>query len=131
MVGICLCESPPTDSGDDFFIFHREVFAPLLSENPNFLRMRIFKMVGETGGKRATMPASPLMFIYEWVGDEMPWNELTAAAQEEGWRTHIEGGLTWQAVLYHPTRYSETKEPEKDSKGIQKDGVESSETSSK
>ncbi|KAJ4301216.1 hypothetical protein N0V90_003307 [Kalmusia sp. IMI 367209] len=128
-ISVVTCETPPPEQIEEFWKWQKETYTPLLLEGPTFLRARILKEVGEERTDSA-MPSAPYMWVYEWEDDELPWMELTGAAQSKEWGKLIEGGLIWQGLCYHTKRYSEKFETSLSSSGQEEDGDEESETDS-
>jgi len=98
------------DGEEEFWKFHREEFVGSFMEDPAFIRAQVFKMVGDVGPEvRTIVPTGPYMFVYQWDCPEIPWTEVIAAAQTKGYVKHIESGIKWQGLNYHPIRFTEVQ----------------------
>lgn len=100
------------DIEEEFWKFHREEFVGSFMQAPEFIRGQVFKMVGDVPPNiKTVVPTGPYMFIYHWDCTEVPWSEVVAAAQTKGYVRHIESGIKWQGLNYHPVRFSEVQPP--------------------
>ncbi|KAL1595880.1 hypothetical protein SLS60_009570 [Paraconiothyrium brasiliense] len=106
-ISIVTCEAPTPEQKEGFWKWQKEVFTPSFLEGPTFLRARILKEVGGEAREGSVMPSAPYMWIFEWEDDELPWIELTGAAQSAEWVKYIEGGLIFQGMCYFTKRYTE------------------------
>ncbi|KAF2684902.1 hypothetical protein K458DRAFT_388600 [Lentithecium fluviatile CBS 122367] len=108
LLAVVTGEGFPEGGEEDFWTFHREEFVGSFMQAPEFIRAQVFKMVGDVGPEiKKEVPTGPYMFVYHWDCLEVPWSEVIAAAQTKGYIKHIEGGIKWQGLNYHPYRFTE------------------------
>lgn len=112
LVTIVTAEGVPEQIDEAFWKFHREEFVGSFMQAPEFIRCQVFRMVGDVDPDIAqNAPAGPLLILYHWDCVEVPWTEIIAAAQTEGYVKFLESGIKWQGVNYHPMRWSEEQPP--------------------
>jgi hypothetical protein len=101
------------DQEEEFWTFHREEFVGAFLQAPEFIRAQVFKMVDDDSPEvRKQVPTGPYMFVYHWDCPEVPWSEVVAAAQTQGYVRNIESGTKWQGLNYHAVAFTE-KQPER------------------
>jgi hypothetical protein len=105
-------EHPPAAIDELFWKFHREEFVGAFMQAPEFIRCQVFRMVGDLDPEAMkTAPSGPVLIMYHWDCVEVPWTEIIAAAQTEGYIKFLESGIKWQGVNFHPIRFSEEQPP--------------------
>lgn len=57
-ISIITCENPPEKDADGFWEWMYGTYLPVLLEGPTFLRLRIYKEIGEPR-KESVMPSAP------------------------------------------------------------------------
>ncbi|KAL5434293.1 hypothetical protein PMIN06_011433 [Paraphaeosphaeria minitans] len=106
-ISMVTCEAPSPETKEGFWKWQKEIFTPSFLDGPTFLRARIFKEVGGETRTESVMPSAPYLWIFEWEDGELPWIELTGAAQSAEWAKYIENGLIFQGMCYYVKRYTE------------------------
>jgi hypothetical protein len=128
LITVVTGEAFPEEGEEEFWKFHRDEFVDAFMQDPAFIRAQVFKMVGDVGPEvRTSVPTGPYMFVYHWDCPEIPWTELIVAAQTKGYTKHIESGIKWQGLIYHPIRFTEAQPIREERDGASDSASESEE----
>ncbi|ORY13607.1 hypothetical protein BCR34DRAFT_561796 [Clohesyomyces aquaticus] len=108
LVVVVTGEGFPEGGSEAFWTFHRDEFVASFMQAPEFIRAQVYKITGNFDPQiKNAVPGGPYLFVYHWDCMEVPWSEVVAAAQTKGYIKHIESGIKWQGVNYHPYQYTE------------------------